>query len=744
MAELAQEGAHAYGRILVALVIAALISLALPTTVPAAEYTVDSKADQADLDPNDGICETALGTCTLRAAIEEANQPEGTPDKVVFSSLFNGELTDNIIAGETEFPRIDDALEIDGQASGQCMTAAGIEGPCVGLRLNLKANGLVAFAKNVTIKGLAITSSNENDSLLRVIPVAENFRAQGNWLGVSLAGDVDPMAEGIELTPGSEVATIGGTSPEDRNVIAGAKKAGLAIRGASTSIIKGNYFGVLPDGVTPAPNAIDIAVADWDRYAIPGIDQANQIGIGGKITASGLATPACDRSCNVIADGTVGIDLQGDPSDDHQLPVSGSVTVFGNYIGFDATGAPLASDTRRYGIYAGEAEWVFVGNDEPGTGNFFSGGLYGFYGEGGAVWRVEGNGFGLGPAGSPVPPPAVAAVAACCGAIVNGNAIRGSATGIRLRGSESVVEANSIQETLANGILVEGDDNLVAGNEIVGAGGAGVRIQGPAPGLPASGNFIGGEEIDAENEITESGGAAIQVDGLEASPNEVARNHGSGNGGPFIDLVGGANEGIAPPVISAFQSKAEGTATPGALVRVFRKASAEGGELSSFLAQAEADVSGKWKATYASLPVGTILAATQTKTTGATSELATTSAAADPSGGGGDKKGGGTGGETGGGGGGSNPTPKDLTPPDTKITKAPPKKTTKTTVQFKFTATEAGSSFQCKLDGKPFKPCRSPKTYKSLEPGKHLFKVRAVDAVGNVDPTPAKRTFTID
>lgn len=104
---------------------------------------------------------------------------------------------------------------------------------------------------------------------------------------------------------------------------------------------------------------------------------------------------------------------------------------------------------------------------------------------------------------------------------------------------------------------------------------------------------------------------------------------------------------------------------------------------------------------------------------------------------GGENKGGGNNG----GNGGSDAT--DETPPDTRITKSPPRKAHKTTAKFKFSATEAGATFQCKLDRKPFKSCRSPKTYKKLKPGKHVFKVRAIDKAGNVDPTPAERKFTV-
>ena len=82
-------------------------------------------------------------------------------------------------------------------------------------------------------------------------------------------------------------------------------------------------------------------------------------------------------------------------------------------------------------------------------------------------------------------------------------------------------------------------------------------------------------------------------------------------------------------------------------------------------------------------------------------------------------------------------------PPETKITKGAPKKTDKNKVKFKFSSDDPGASFQCKLDKKPFKGCKSPKTIKHLEQGKHTFSVRAVDADGNRDPTPAKDKFKV-
>ncbi|MGN6202896.1 MAG: Ig-like domain-containing protein [Solirubrobacterales bacterium] len=106
--------------------------------------------------------------------------------------------------------------------------------------------------------------------------------------------------------------------------------------------------------------------------------------------------------------------------------------------------------------------------------------------------------------------------------------------------------------------------------------------------------------------------------------------------------------------------------------------------------------------------------------------------------------GGGGGGDGGGSQGGSSQTdsgPKNSKskevnkPPVTQLKKHPLARTTKRKAKFTFSANEAGSRFECKLDGKPFKPCASP-FKKKVGLGRHRFKVRAIDAQGLADPTP--------
>jgi hypothetical protein len=86
--------------------------------------------------------------------------------------------------------------------------------------------------------------------------------------------------------------------------------------------------------------------------------------------------------------------------------------------------------------------------------------------------------------------------------------------------------------------------------------------------------------------------------------------------------------------------------------------------------------------------------------------------------------------------------PPDTTPPNTLITSAPPVSTTNLAATFRFTSSEAGSAFQCSLDGGAWLSCSSPRTY-NLAAGAHTFRVRARDDAGNIDPTPAAWDWVI-
>src|SRR5690606_38888623 len=54
-----------------------LLSAVMVQTAHAATFTVNNTADAPDANPGDGICATASGVCTLRAALQEANAAAG-------------------------------------------------------------------------------------------------------------------------------------------------------------------------------------------------------------------------------------------------------------------------------------------------------------------------------------------------------------------------------------------------------------------------------------------------------------------------------------------------------------------------------------------------------------------------------------------------------------------------------------------------------------------------------------------
>jgi hypothetical protein len=738
--------------------LAALLALALPATA-SAEINIDSVADEPDAVAG-GVCETAAGDCTLRAAIEVANLA-GTAQDVFFADPFNGQPADTI-ALTSPLPAIEAPVSL---IAGGCgpgpKPCAGVSGPAGNVGISVEADG-------VTIRNLSITGALTG---INVIDESQDFIALGNWIGVKLDGSAGPNETGIFIGPGSDRATIGGSLPFQRNVIAGNDDEGLDIQGASEAVIRGNYLGVAPDGATPMANARNIDITD---STAGGGFAAEDNEIGSTIEGAPLISEACDGGCNVISGATSrGIDL--DASEASEAPASGPTTVHGNYIGLDAAGSVAVAN--GHGIGAGGADQLTVGGLAPTEKNYLAGGELGISGDGENL-EVLGNTIGIAPDGSDLTAPSnagvfVGAASVSEGASIEDNEIRmgggvgidawfavGSIVGNHLEGGSSgirtfagpgggLIAGNEIESTTDYGILIESPDNEVRANTIADSAGAGLRVVNP-PGIVLNGNLIGGDTAESENAIEGSHDAAIEIFEEATEPGsttEIARNRGSDNGGLFIDLVAGANEGILPPAFSAaIQSQAAGTAEPGATVRVFRKASAEPGELQSFLAEAVADGSGKWSVTYPQVPTGTIVAATQTGETGGTSELSTATATADPSNGGG-------GGKAGGGGGGvivckpsiKHPCPggPDRTAPQTNILKGPKGKVETATVKFKFSSSEKRSTFRCKLDGKPYRVCKSPKTYKNLKPGKHVFKVRAVDKAGNIDPSAAKRKFTV-
>jgi hypothetical protein len=90
----------------------------------------------------------------------------------------------------------------------------------------------------------------------------------------------------------------------------------------------------------------------------------------------------------------------------------------------------------------------------------------------------------------------------------------------------------------------------------------------------------------------------------------------------------------------------------------------------------------------------------------------------------------------------------DTIAPDTTITTAPANPSPGADATFTFAGDDGAGTgpltFEMQLDGGGFSAADGPQTYSGLSEGSHTFQVRAIDAAGHVDETPASFTWVVD
>jgi hypothetical protein len=103
-----------------------------------------------------------------------------------------------------------------------------------------------------------------------------------------------------------------------------------------------------------------------------------------------------------------------------------------------------------------------------------------------------------------------------------------------------------------------------------------------------------------------------------------------------------------------------------------------------------------------------------------------------------------------------------LTPPDTEAPKTrildikvqSPRRRATVSFDGKDNRNADDMSFECRLDGGRYQSCSTPaevfklpkplqQTYRHLKVGRHVVRIRAMDGAGNLEQTPARRSFRI-
>jgi uncharacterized repeat protein (TIGR01451 family) len=293
------------------------------------------------------------GAGSLRQAILDANTTPGM-DTIAFNIGGGGPQT---IAPLSALPNISDPVTIDGatqpgaSAGTPIIELSGVNG--LGGTF-----GLQIFAPDCVVRGLVINRFRGALQLGGSRAVVE-----GNYFGTDITGTVavGNTQSGLDINTSDN--TIGGTTPQARNVISGSGEAGIILHGSFSAVrnlIQGNYIGTDATGTVALGND-EIGVA---------IGCASDNTIGG-------TTPG---TRNVISgNGGYGVLID----DCHSTSRN---KVWGNYIGLDATGT-VAVGNQVVGVSAGKGS--MIGRSTPGAGNviaFNSGsGVVLFSGTGSAI-----------------------------------------------------------------------------------------------------------------------------------------------------------------------------------------------------------------------------------------------------------------------------------------------------------------------------------------------------------------------
>ena len=254
-----------------------MVFLLAPPAHAFSTFTVNLTADTPDANLSNAVCDvnpSASGNqCTLRAAIQQANVSVGA-DTINFNISGTGVHT---ISPASALPVITKPVIINGYSQPGSSVNKLAKGTNAKLLIEINGNnaggasGLFIVASDSVVKGLVINRFIFH--AIRIQPefgegpaeVVTNVRIEGNFLGTAPTGTIARAngLEGVFISDGS-YNTIGGTSPDKRNLISGNNFIGVDIEATAASgpisvgnTVQGNLIGTQKDGIHALGNGAD-------------------------------------------------------------------------------------------------------------------------------------------------------------------------------------------------------------------------------------------------------------------------------------------------------------------------------------------------------------------------------------------------------------------------------------------------------------------------------------------------------
>ncbi len=553
----------------------------LPGT--AATFQVDASGNLADQTPGDGTCATSAGTCTLRAAIQEANAlAASAPHRIEFDQ---GVTTVSVDA--QGLPAINVPLEIDGNRADLANPRVVVDGggnggfqfndgasqsfdpsPPMGaiksglfnlVIRNFNGDGVSLSGRGFTVQNCYIgvmadgqtASANTGHGISISSPMPANPLPNLPDFGDLDLGDIDAVIAFLTTA----LAAANAPTFIDGNLISGNGLDGVRIFGQHTAMVfvRGNRIGINADGDVAIPNG---SIGQGNGVQVLSSAFANFIGPFNLIAGNNRPNSGANgvyvntgsvRFPNFVAGNLIGPAGTVDPFNfDPFNPDVSDLLDFGNLengIRVDASRATSApANPTPYSVIIGPANVIsFNGtttppldnlNDDPNAGVFITGNSADAYVLGNVI-----GGLRLEVGGNPQ--------------LVGGN----KGDGIQITtanhriGGPSLAERNTISGNGRHGITIRGSSTrnvTVQGNIIgrdllnllnFGQGGDGIHVNA------ANVLTIGGSAEGAGNVIADSERNGIKITNGSVNTgwaNLVSRNsifgNGRGGSGLGIDL----------------------------------------------------------------------------------------------------------------------------------------------------------------------------------------------------------------
>lgn len=340
-------------------------------------------------------------------------------------------------------------------------------------------------------------------------PVVSN-NITGNYIGMDATGNVAmPNSTGIYINVGSNNNTIGGTTPNSRNIISGNTYEGVAVRYGDNNQIIGNYIGLNASGNAASPNATGIWLyQNSSNTSIGGANSLDRNIISGNSSRGIIAS----GSSHIIQNNYIGLNPNGDgiiKNNSEGLILVGALAdtqISENVI----SGNGISSSSGRNVLFQGASDAHFFSN-MVGT---LSDGITGVANPGGGVVLLNSSNNIIGGDDE------------IRGNIIAGNTAKG--INLILACNNNIIDNNKI------GVGADGTTNI-------GNGSSGIEISGDIVGGTIANNIIANSPRGVY--LNPSSGIATQI---RISQNSIYNNTilGIDLGGATTNDVGDADAGV--------------------------------------------------------------------------------------------------------------------------------------------------------------------------------------------------------